>query len=110
MLLQQRAREVVDWRSYQEEQQKLVEEQSAIELKRKLHLEEYQQKREEQSHLSWRQQKALQYQTNKQLMREREKTQSKELSLVVIIKGIYPLPPLDPAHYDISTECALTRR
>ncbi len=42
---QQRAREVVEWRTYEEEQQKLQEEQSAIELKQKLHLEEYRKER-----------------------------------------------------------------
>ncbi|KAM4750694.1 translation initiation factor IF-2, mitochondrial isoform 2-T3 [Anableps anableps] len=86
---EQRAREVVEWRSHQEEQQKLLEEQSAIELKQQLHLEEYRREREGLSHLSWRQRKAALYRANKTRfsMRPSERTESQELSLPLIIKG-----------------------
>ncbi|XP_013889741.1 translation initiation factor IF-2, mitochondrial [Austrofundulus limnaeus] len=84
---EQRAREVVEWRSYQEEQQKLVEEQSAIELKQKLHQEEYQQSREGLTHLNWRERRKIFRSRTKSIVRVSEKTQSKELSLPVIIKG-----------------------
>lgn len=86
---EQRAREVVEWRSYEEEQQKLQEEQSAIELKQKLHLEEYRKERAGLSHLSWRQRKSALYRANKSkfAMRPSERTQSDELRLPLIVKG-----------------------
>lgn len=86
---QQRAREVVEWRSYEEQQQKLQEEQSVIEVKQKLHLEEYRQKREGLTHLNWRQRKSVLYRANKGkfVRRARESTQRDELSLPLIIKG-----------------------
>lgn len=86
---EQRAREVVEWRSYEEEQQKLQEEQSAIELKQQQHLEEYRKEREGLSHLSWRQRKSALYRANKTkfAMRPSERTQRDELMLPLIIKG-----------------------
>ncbi|XP_047221234.1 translation initiation factor IF-2, mitochondrial isoform X2 [Girardinichthys multiradiatus] len=85
----ERAREVVEWRSHEEEQQKLLEDRSAIELKQKLHLEEYRREREGLSHLSWRQRKAALYRANKTRfsMRPSERVENKELSLPLIIKG-----------------------
>lgn len=86
---EQRAREVVEWRGYEEEQRKLQEEQSLIEEKQKLHLEEYRREREGLSHLSWRQRKAALYRANKTsfAMRPSERTQNDQLSLPLIIKG-----------------------
>ncbi|KAK5608235.1 hypothetical protein CRENBAI_002213 [Crenichthys baileyi] len=86
---EQRAREVVEWRSHEEEQQKLLEDQSAIELKQKLHLEEYRREREGLSHLSWRQRKAALYRANKTRfsMRPSERMENEELGLPLIIKG-----------------------
>uniref|UniRef100_UPI0037E8E446 translation initiation factor IF-2, mitochondrial n=1 Tax=Semicossyphus pulcher TaxID=241346 RepID=UPI0037E8E446 len=86
---EQRAREVVEWRSYEEERQKLQEEQGAIELKQKLHLEEYRKERAGLMHLSWRKRKWALYQANKEryAVRESERTQSSTLSLPLIIKG-----------------------
>lgn len=86
---EQRAREVVEWRTYEEEQLKLQEEQSAIELKQKLHLEEYRKERAELSHLSWRKRKAALYRANrtKFATRPSERTQADERSLLLIIKG-----------------------
>ncbi|XP_072240092.1 translation initiation factor IF-2, mitochondrial [Leuresthes tenuis] len=86
---EQRAREVVEWRSHEEERQKLLEEQSAIEQKQQQHLDEYRREREGLSHLSWRQRKAALYRANKGsfAMRPSERTQSEELSLPLIIKG-----------------------
>uniref|UniRef100_A0A1A7XQG1 Translation initiation factor IF-2, mitochondrial n=2 Tax=Iconisemion striatum TaxID=60296 RepID=A0A1A7XQG1_9TELE len=86
---EQRAREVVEWRTHEEEQQKLLEDQSAIDLKQKRHLEEYQQERSGLTHLSWRQRKVALYQANKTrfAMRPSERTQSEQLSLPLIIKG-----------------------
>ncbi|CAI5678765.1 unnamed protein product [Oreochromis niloticus] len=85
----ERAREVVEWRSHDEEQQKLQEEMIAIEQKQKLHLEEYRREREGLSHLSWRQRKVALYRANKTRFATRpsERMQSDQLSLPVIIKG-----------------------
>nr|XP_046233681.1 translation initiation factor IF-2, mitochondrial [Scatophagus argus] len=86
---EKRAREVVEWRTYEEEQQKLQEEQSAIEMKQKLHLEEYKKEREGLTHLSWRQRKSALYRANKAkfAVRPSEKVQQDELNLPLIIKG-----------------------
>ncbi|XP_040893123.1 translation initiation factor IF-2, mitochondrial [Toxotes jaculatrix] len=86
---EQRAREVVEWRISEEEEQKLQEEQSAIELKQKLHLQEYRRERAELSHLSWRQRKAALYRANKTKfsVRPSERTQDEQLGLPLIIKG-----------------------
>lgn len=86
---QQRAREAVDWRTYEEEQQKLQEEQNVIELKQKVHLEEYKKERAELAHLSWKQRKSALYRANKSkfAMRPSERTQTDWPSLPLIIKG-----------------------
>ncbi|XP_030275144.1 translation initiation factor IF-2, mitochondrial [Sparus aurata] len=86
---EQRAREVVEWRTYEEEQQKLQEEQSVIELKQKQHLEEYKKEREGLTHLSWRQRKSALYRANKGKfsVRPSEKMQRDEHNLPLIIKG-----------------------
>ncbi|XP_047434350.1 translation initiation factor IF-2, mitochondrial [Mugil cephalus] len=86
---EQQAREVVDWRTHEEEQLKLQEHQSAIELKQKLHREEYLQEREHLSHLNWRQRKLAISRANrtKFSMRSNERTNSDKPSLPLIIKG-----------------------
>lgn len=86
---EQRAREVVEWRVYEEEQQKLLEEQGVIEQKQKLHLEEYRKERAEFDHLSWRQRKSAMYRANKTKFatRESERVTSDEPRLPLIIKG-----------------------
>lgn len=87
---QQRAREAVDWRTYEEEQQKLEEEQDVIELKQKVHLEEYRKERAELAHLSWKQRKSALYRANKSKfsVRPSERTQTDLPSLPLIIKGM----------------------
>ncbi|KAG7232765.1 hypothetical protein INR49_008121 [Caranx melampygus] len=86
---EQRAREVVEWRSSEEEELKLQEEKSAIELKQQAHLEAYKKERAELSHLSWRQRKAALYRANRSsyATRPSEKTQDDRLRLLLIIKG-----------------------
>lgn len=87
---QQRAKEVVEWRNYEEQRQKMVEEQSTIELKQKQHLEQYRKEREGLDHLSWRQRKSALYRANKsKFTRTSERTQSDELKLPLIIKGTH---------------------
>ncbi|XP_068455646.1 translation initiation factor IF-2, mitochondrial [Clinocottus analis] len=86
---EQRAREVVEWRLYAEQQAKLQEEQSAIELKAMLHLDEYQKEREGLAHLSWRQRKAALYRANRSKFATRpsERMQRDEPNLSLVIKG-----------------------
>nr|XP_020516161.1 translation initiation factor IF-2, mitochondrial [Labrus bergylta] len=86
---EQRAREVTEWRSYEEELQKLQEEQGAIENKQKLHLEEYRKERAGLEHLTWRQRKRVKYKANRTqyATRPSEKIQSDEPCLPIIIKG-----------------------
>ncbi|XP_045082450.1 translation initiation factor IF-2, mitochondrial-like isoform X2 [Coregonus clupeaformis] len=86
---EKRAREVVDWRCYQEEQDKLKEDMQAIEVKQREHQESYKKEREPLAHLSWRQRKSALYKANKKLMamRPSEKLESQELSLPLIVKG-----------------------
>ncbi|XP_058495932.1 translation initiation factor IF-2, mitochondrial isoform X2 [Solea solea] len=86
---EQRAREVVTWRSSEEEQQKMEEELSAIELKQQQHLESYRKERAEFSHLSWRKRKVALYHANKNkpFVKPSEKTQDEKLQMALIIKG-----------------------
>lgn len=88
-LSQQRAREVVEWRSYMEEQDKMKEDQQAIEAKQKQHQDSYKKDRESMAHLSWRQRRAALYRANKHKLSHRvsEKTEIEELTLPIIIKG-----------------------
>lgn len=83
----------MEWRSSEEEELKLQEEQSAIELKQRTHLEAYKKERAELSHLSWRQRKAALYRANRSsyAVRPSEKTQDERLRLLLIIKGTCPL-------------------
>ncbi|TTI30680.1 Translation initiation factor IF-2, mitochondrial [Bagarius yarrelli] len=86
---EQRAREVVEWRTYMEEQNKLKEDQQAIEAKQKQHQESYQKERERHAHLNWRQRQVALYKANKHLLafRPSEKTTAKNCSLSLIVKG-----------------------
>ncbi|XP_053275616.1 translation initiation factor IF-2, mitochondrial [Pleuronectes platessa] len=86
---EQRAREVVEWRSSEAEELKLQEEQSAIELKQEVHLQEYRRERAELSHLSWRKRKVALYRANKTKfsVRPSERSQDEQLRLPLIIKG-----------------------
>ncbi|XP_060951817.1 translation initiation factor IF-2, mitochondrial [Limanda limanda] len=86
---EQRAREVVEWRSSEREGLKLQEEQSAIELKQEVHLQEYRRERAELSHLSWRKRKVALYRANKTKfsVRPSERSPDEQLRLPLIIKG-----------------------
>ncbi|XP_062303893.1 translation initiation factor IF-2, mitochondrial isoform X2 [Osmerus eperlanus] len=86
---EQRAREVVDWRCYMEEQDKLKNAIPIIEAKQREHQESYRKEREGLTHLTWRQRKSLLYRTNRKklAMRPSEKLESEVLSLPVIVKG-----------------------
>ncbi|XP_062852844.1 translation initiation factor IF-2, mitochondrial [Trichomycterus rosablanca] len=86
---EQRAREVVEWRACMDEQNKLKEDQQAIEAKQKQHQESYQKERESLAHLNWKQRKAALYQANKHHMalRSSERTETEKPSLHLIVKG-----------------------
>ncbi|KAI1896979.1 hypothetical protein AGOR_G00100490 [Albula goreensis] len=86
---EQRAREVVDWRQYVEEQDRLQEDLRAIEAKQQEHLESYKKEREGLEHLTWRQRRLAMYRANKHRMAQRpsEKTDDQELRLPLIVKG-----------------------
>lgn len=86
---EQRAREVIEWRKYIEEQEKLKEDQQVIEAKQKEHQESYSKERDSMSHLNWRQRKSAMYRANKQRMafRPKERMENEQLALPVIIKG-----------------------
>lgn len=85
---QQRAKEVVEWRSAEEQQQKMEEEQSAIQLKQQQHLQRYRQERAGLDHLSWRQRKSALYRANRStFVRPSERTQSQQPRLPLVLKG-----------------------
>lgn len=80
---------MVEWRCYEEEQQRLQEEQSVIQLKQQAHQEEYRKERAGLSHLTWKQRKAALYRANKNKFasRESERAAGEERRLQVIVKG-----------------------
>ncbi|KAJ8392423.1 hypothetical protein AAFF_G00075480 [Aldrovandia affinis] len=84
-----RAREVVDWRVYVEEQEKLEQDSQVIRAKQQEHEESYRKERESTAHLTWRQRRSAMYHSNRHLMAHRpsEKSDSQELTLPLIIKG-----------------------
>ncbi|NWV22142.1 IF2M factor, partial [Origma solitaria] len=110
---EQRAQEVVDWRTYVEQQEKLKKDLEVIEAKQKEHRLEYKKKQQELAHLTWRQRKAVLYKANKHLMfsRPKERTEKDENTLSLIVKGDVDgsleaiLNILDT--YDCEDECKL---
>ncbi|NWR83032.1 IF2M factor, partial [Furnarius figulus] len=110
---EQRAQEVIDWRNYVEQQEKLKKDVEVIEAKQKEHRMEYEQKQQKLAHLTWRQRKAVLYKANKHLMFQRptEKREVDENTLSIIVKGDVDgsveaiLNILDS--YDCEDECKL---
>ncbi|XP_043911106.1 translation initiation factor IF-2, mitochondrial [Protopterus annectens] len=110
---EQRAREIVEWRNYAEEQRKMEKDLEVIEAKQREHKDAYNKVRESMGSLTWRQRKAALYKSNKKLgvMRPKEKTESDRLILPIIIKGDVDgsveaiLSVLDS--YDADDECEL---
>lgn len=95
---------MVEWRSHEEEQQKLQEDQIAIQLKQQRHLEEYQRQRDAHAHLSWRQRKAALYRANKTRfsMRPSEHAESHEPRLPLVIKGMQVNLSPSPTRYQVT--------
>ncbi|NWU74309.1 IF2M factor, partial [Onychorhynchus coronatus] len=110
---EQRAHEVIDWRTYVEQQEKLKKDVEAIEAKQKEHRMEYKQQQQKLAHLTWRQRKAVLYKANKHLLFQRPKDRREvaEDTLSVIVKGDVDgsveaiLNILDS--YDCEDECKL---
>ncbi|KFP24382.1 hypothetical protein N325_08637 [Colius striatus] len=110
---EQRAHEVVAWRTYAEQQEKLKKDVEVIEAKQKAHRMEYKEKQQKLAHLTWRQRKAVLYKANKHQMfsRSKERTEMDKNVLSVIVKGDVDgsveaiLNILDS--YDADDECKL---
>ncbi|NXT64941.1 IF2M factor, partial [Chaetops frenatus] len=110
---EQRAQEVVAWRTYVEQQEKMKKDLEVIEAKQKEHRLEYEKKQQQLAHLTWRQKKAVLYKANKHLMfsRPKERTEMDENTLSLIVKGDVDgsveaiLNILDS--YDCEDECKL---
>ncbi|NXR45941.1 IF2M factor, partial [Hippolais icterina] len=110
---EQRAQEVVAWRTYVEQQEKMKKDLEVIEAKQREHRLEYEKKQQKLAHLTWRQRKAVLYKANKHLMfsRPKERTEMDENTLSLIVKGDVDgsveaiLNILDS--YDCEDECKL---
>ncbi|NXB91847.1 IF2M factor, partial [Vidua chalybeata] len=110
---EQRAQEVVAWRTYVEQQEKMKKDLEVIEAKQKEHRLEYEMQQQKLAHLTWRQRKAVLYKANKHLMfsRPKERTEMDENTLSLIVKGDVDgsveaiLNILDS--YDCEDECKL---
>ncbi|NXP45379.1 IF2M factor, partial [Heliornis fulica] len=110
---EQRAHEVVAWRTYVEQQERMKRDVEVIEAKQREHRMEYEKKQQKLAHLTWRQRKAALYKANKHLMflKPKERTEIDENVLSVIVKGDVDgsveaiLNILDS--YDADSECKL---
>ncbi|XP_052539073.1 translation initiation factor IF-2, mitochondrial isoform X1 [Tympanuchus pallidicinctus] len=110
---EQRAHEVVAWRTYVEQQEKMKKDGEVIEAKQKEHRMEYEKKLQNLAHLTWRQRKAALYKASKHLMplKPKERAETDENVLSIIIKGDVDgsveaiLNVLDS--YDADDECKL---
>ncbi|KAM7060659.1 translation initiation factor IF-2, mitochondrial [Acridotheres tristis] len=110
---EQRAQEVVAWRTYVEQQERMKKDLEVIEAKQKEHRLEYEKQQQKLAHLTWRQRKAALYKANKHLMfsRPKERAEMDENTLSLIVKGDVDgsveaiLNILDS--YDCEDECKL---
>uniref|UniRef100_A0A8C9A2B3 Translation initiation factor IF-2, mitochondrial n=1 Tax=Prolemur simus TaxID=1328070 RepID=A0A8C9A2B3_PROSS len=108
-----RAREVVDWRKYEQEQEKNKEDLKVIEEKRKEHQEAHRKAREKYGSLHWKERSFKEYLERKEQkpLKPKEKLERDSNTLPVIIKGDVDgsvetlLNIMDT--YDASHECEL---
>nr|XP_012633276.1 translation initiation factor IF-2, mitochondrial isoform X1 [Microcebus murinus]XP_012633277.1 translation initiation factor IF-2, mitochondrial isoform X1 [Microcebus murinus] len=108
-----RAREVIDWRKYEQEQEKNKEDFKVIEEKRKEHKEAHRKVREKYSSLHWKERSLKAYLERKEQkpLKPKEKIERDSNTLPVIIKGDVDgsvetlLNIMDT--YDASHECEL---
>ncbi|XP_025057367.1 translation initiation factor IF-2, mitochondrial isoform X2 [Alligator sinensis] len=86
---EQIARNVVDWRNYAEQQEKIKQDIEVIEAKRKKHRDEYEKQQEMFDGLSWRMRKRAQYEAGKDVwfLRPKEREESDRNVLPIIVKG-----------------------
>ncbi|CAL9700989.1 unnamed protein product [Knipowitschia caucasica] len=87
---EQRAREVLSYRLYLDDQQRQSEEQKTVSANQEAHQTQYRLQRAELAHLSWRQRKNALYQKNKEVFNTRAKERDSEEGsprLGIIIKG-----------------------
>ncbi|XP_025788051.1 translation initiation factor IF-2, mitochondrial [Puma concolor] len=84
-----RAREVVDWRKYEQEQEKNKENLKIIEEKRKEHQEAHRKAREKYGTLHWKERSFLKYQEKREQkpLKTKEKEEKDSNVLPIIIKG-----------------------
>ncbi|KAI5948265.1 translation initiation factor IF-2, mitochondrial isoform X1 [Manis javanica] len=84
-----RAREVVHWRKYEQEQEKNKEDLKIIEEKRKEHQEAHQKAREKYGTLSWKERSFIKYQERKEQksLKPKKKAERDLRVLPIIIKG-----------------------
>lgn len=85
----QRAREVIDWRVYAEQQEKIKKDLEVIEAKQKEHTEAYKKEREGLTNMTWRERQRALYKAKRHQMdqRPKEKVKSDKNKLPIIIKG-----------------------
>ncbi|XP_054856714.1 translation initiation factor IF-2, mitochondrial isoform X2 [Eublepharis macularius] len=109
---EQRAREVIDWRGYVEQQEKIKKDLEVIEAKQKEHTDSYKKKREGMINMTWRERQNALYKAKRHMcMRLKEKVTSDKNKLPIIIKGDVDgsveaiLNILDT--YDADEECEL---
>ncbi|XP_059746989.1 translation initiation factor IF-2, mitochondrial isoform X3 [Bos taurus] len=108
-----RAREVVDWRKYEQEQEKNKEDLKLIEEKRKEHQEAHRKDREKYGTVHWKERSYIKYREKRQQqpLKPKEKLERDSNVLPVIVKGDVDgsveaiLNVMDT--YDASHECEL---
>ncbi|KAB1267359.1 Translation initiation factor IF-2; mitochondrial [Camelus dromedarius] len=108
-----RARQVVDWRKYEQEQEKNKESLKLIEEKRKEHQEAHRKAREKYGTLHWKERSLIKYKEKKQQqpLKLKERVERESNVLPIIIKGDVDgsvealLDIMDT--YDASHECEL---
>ncbi|XP_070590857.1 translation initiation factor IF-2, mitochondrial isoform X2 [Erythrolamprus reginae] len=84
---EKRAHEVVEWRIYVKEQEKVKKDQEIIEEKQKAHQEDYRMKREGLMNINWRKRVYLLKKSQKETRQSEKVTQSDKNTLPLIIKG-----------------------
>ncbi|XP_038607603.1 translation initiation factor IF-2, mitochondrial [Tachyglossus aculeatus] len=86
---EQRAREVIDWRKYVEDQEKMKEDMETIEAKRREHQESHRRERDKFGVKNWKERHFMKYQERKgvKLVRPKERIESNSNKLTVVIKG-----------------------
>lgn len=99
-----RAREVVDWRKYEQEQEKNKEDLKLIEEKRKEHQEAHRKDREKYGTVHWKERSYIKYREKRQQqpLKPKEKLERDSNVLPIIVKGdFYKILQLIFCHFFI---------